>query len=106
MFERGFCDFLECRICDFLEKSTVAELKGFWCDGVIFEAMLGDETALFTAFVGKTGQERYQLFLQLGETSSKLCAEGRSIQPCVPKADQSDAFSVDEARKQIQMCLI
>ena len=67
LFDRNFCDSLEYRLCDLFKSHDDIEVKKFWCDGVIYETMSDDDTACFTAFAGKSGQEKYRLYLQLGD---------------------------------------
>ena len=104
MFEEEFCLFLEFRICELVKQLDDDDLKGYWCDGVRFVALL-DDTACFIAHFGKCGQAKYYLFLQLGEKSRKLLDKGKGIIDCIPSIVDYDNFSVDVARKQIFMDL-
>ncbi len=105
IFERDFCDLIEYQICRFFEQCKRNEIKGYWCDGVIFETMLDQKTACFTAFVGKNGQERFKLFLHLGNISSLLYEQCNSLQSCVPEVDKENTFNVDITRKQMNIYL-
>jgi len=105
--ERDFCDFLEYRICEYLYASIDPKVKGFWCDGVLFDtnelATENKDSIACTAFTGKTGQDEYKLILSLGEKSLELLSKGRDIKSCVPKTIQTDAFRVDTKKKLIQI---
>ena len=102
-FEHDFCVFLEYRICALLNEIKSERLKGFWCDGVIFETMIDEKTALFTAFTGKSGQEKYELFLYLGETSTKLISNSLDIQSCIPETNNAEVFIVDTNKKKLKI---
>jgi hypothetical protein len=102
-FEQSFCDFLEYRICNFFNESEEEHTKGFWCDGVIFETMLNDKTALFTVFTGKSGQVKYNLFLNLGETSLSLIENNSDMQSCIPASYCADTFIIDTDIKRIDI---
>jgi len=103
--EKDFCDFLEFKICDYLRNTNIPLISGFWCDGVIYEIMADNETAFFTAFVGKTGQDKYKLFLKLGKLSKELLSKGLDIKPFLPEPEQTDAFYIDSERKIIRITL-
>jgi len=101
IFERDFCDFLEYRICNLLSGNSAEPIKGFWCDGVIYETMLEDKIALFTVFTGKSGQVKYKLFLHLGEISLSLHSKKTDIRSCIPTSYCADTFTVDIDRKRM-----
>ena len=105
VFSRDFCEFLEYRLCALFQNCSDIEARAFWCDGIIFEKMVSDNTACFTAFAGKSGQEKHSLYLRLGEISLGLYLKGMDLQSCVPDTDQPNAFSVDLSRKSIFLSL-
>ncbi|MCD4695335.1 MAG: hypothetical protein K8S16_03755, partial [Bacteroidales bacterium] len=65
-FNEEFCTKLEFRICSELENSNDTELKGLWCDGILWKPSneiqltkkhVNDKRQIITkAWIGKTGQ--------------------------------------------------
>ena len=103
--EQDFFDFLEYKICEYLNASHLSDIKGFWCDGVVYETMGNNETAICTAYTGSTGQTKYKLLLKLGKKSLSLISKGRDIRTCFPEANQTNAFHIDTQKKIMQIYL-
>ena len=99
--ERDFCDWFEYKICEYLRSSNYSQIRGFWCDGVIYETALEDNIALFTVFTGKTGQSKYQLFLEFGEKSKNFISTGSELKLCFPEFERV-SFYVDIHKKQFE----
>ena len=102
-FNRAFCDFLEYRICEYFRQIEAEELKGFWCDGIVFETMIDNKTALFTAYSGKSGQDKFELLINLGEEFVKRCETSFDVQSCVPNEADTALFTVDTVKKQMYL---
>jgi hypothetical protein len=102
-FDNDFCTFLEYRICTLFDDNTSREIKGFWCDGVIFEIMLDEKTVLFKAYAGKTGQENYKLFLHLSDISAAYVSQGFDIRSYIPKTSSEETITVDTKKKRIDI---
>ena len=91
--EREFCDFMEYWICEYFRRNVTDETIGFWCDGVLFEVLLTKTTALFTAFVGKTGQDKYKLSLHFVE--ALLEDWGNDVKSRLPKPSDYNSLCID-----------
>ena len=62
MLDRDFCELLEYEICNVFKYSDNDQIKGFWCDGVLFNQQNEEYTPKFVndnrqitlrAFIGK-----------------------------------------------------
>jgi hypothetical protein len=108
--EREFCDFLEHRICGYLNDNDNIETKGFWCDGVLFNTgvLTTEEKNIIacTVFAGKTGQDEYKLLLRFGKKSLELLSKGQDIQSCVSELRQVNTFQIDTRKKLMQICTL
>lgn len=93
--DAGFCGRLEYAITASLLSARSAELKGFWCDGVVVE-MPTTDVALVEfdrslelhglAWTGRTGQEEYRLTLRFTAASHRACRRGEDLKPFLPDA--------------------
>ena len=104
-FNEEFCTQLEYRICAELEKSTDLKLKGFWCDGVSWNPIpnnqlskksINDTRQIVTkAWIGKDGQDEYEMIIQLGRNALRRYASGTEIIDCIPGSDTLDWIDID-----------
>lgn len=76
--DKGFCEELEYKICEAFRQLDNENTKGFWCDGIILPESKINYTSKFIndnrklklkAFVGKNGQDEYELTLLFGSKS-------------------------------------
>jgi hypothetical protein len=114
MLDPSFCEILEYKLCDVLSELDNANLKGFWCDGVILseddqhysQKYVNDNRQVkMKAFIGKDGQTIYNLNLMFGSKSLSRYARNLDIIECIPKADYESWFKIDIAKKEIEVCL-
>ncbi len=114
-FNEEFCDYLEYHLGDTFLNSGREDVKGFWCDGVSWfphdEAQLtkkkiNDTKKLITqAWIGKTGQDIYQMTIHFGKYSLRRCAKGKPIIDCIPASDNMEWVEIDISKKTIEIRL-
>ena len=114
MIDQELCDHLEYRIGELLEKSEDAELLGFWCDGVMLlesdhhyvkENVRETGELSLRAFAGKSGQDKYELVLRLGEKALSAYDNGQSLKGYIPDKDEKQCISVDVVKRRITLSL-
>ena len=107
MLDQDFCEFLEFKITRALNNHDDERLKGFWCDGVLLpgneneysKKWVNDKRQIvMTAFVGQTGQDKYELILRFGNKALSKYARGLNLEECVGDGDWLD---VDPVNKKI-----
>jgi hypothetical protein len=54
-----------------------------------------------TAFIGKTGQDKYELTLNFGQKALSKYARGLDILECVPNPQNLNSFMIDTEKHQI-----
>lgn len=110
MIDQDFCDFLEYEICNALAVSDNEQVKGFWCDGVLLptfenyysQKFVNDNRKIITtAFVGKTGQDEYELTVRLGGRSLSKYARGLDISDCVPDFINPHSLDIGTTKKKL-----
>jgi len=113
--EQPFLDLLEFQITRVLSQSDNPLLKGFWCDGVLSPDMdkkkLTDYIQIhrslsLTAFVGKTGQDRYSLTLHFGRKSLSRLSRNLDLEGCLPPESDADSIACDPAQQTIDVFLL
>ena len=93
-FNKEFCTRLEYRICYELEKLTDPELKGFWCDGVLWKPLIenqllkkhvNDKRQIITkAWIGKTGQTEFKAIINFGKKALSKYTKEMDLIECIP----------------------
>lgn len=114
-FNKEFCTRLEYRICHELEKSTDPELKGFWCDGVLWKPLVenqlsqkhvNDKRKIVTkAWIGKTGQTEYKATIHFGKYSLRRYAKGNDLTECIPSDESTEWIEIDTEYKTLDIKL-
>ena len=115
-FNKDFCSKLESRICREFENSKDTELKGFWCDGVLWKPLIenqltkkhvNDKRQIVTkAWIGKTGQTEYQATICFGKMSLSKYAKGIDLTDCIPEEhSQEDWIEIDIVNKTLEIKL-
>ena len=115
MLDQEFCAFLEYEITKALGSSKDEQLKGFWCDGVLLPGAMNEyskmavsdkQQVMMTAFVGQTGQDKYELTLRFGRKALSRYAKNLSLKPCVPSPEDNNWLYIDPTNKEIvvQLC--
>lgn len=113
MVGQDFCSFLEFKICKAFEYSDNEDVKGFWCDGVLFnqaslysKKFINDTRKLtLFAFIGKNGQTEYELTLNFGNKALSRLAKNLDIKACVPNPKKYSFFEIDTKQKKIEIQL-
>ena len=110
MLDNKFCGFLEHEISKAFAKSNNDEVKGFWCDGILLPTFENEYSKKFVndnrkivmiAFVGLSGQEKYELTLKFGNKALSRYARDLDIIECVPNSENYDWFDIDIERQTI-----
>ena len=115
-FNEEFCTKLEYRICSELEKSNDSELKGFWCDGILWKLSnesqlkhthINDKKQIITnAWIGKTGQEKFKTIIHFGEKALKQYAKGTNLTESIPDLEsKTEWIEIDKENKIIEIKL-
>jgi hypothetical protein len=114
MLDHEFCAFLEYEITKALANSTTDKVNHFWCDGVLLPTIEREYSKKFvndnrqivmTAFIGLSGQDKYELTLKFGNKSLSKYARGLDISECVPNPENSDWFDIDIEKQKISIQL-
>lgn len=112
MINQDFCDFLEYELCDAFAFSDNELVKGFWCDGVLLPSFKNHYSQKFVndnrkitmiAFVGKKGEDEYELTINLGSSALSKYARGLDISDCVPDFKKPHSFDIDTLKKKLTM---
>ncbi len=110
MLDQDFCAYLEYELTKALANSPEPHLKSLWCDGILapeFDHEYGKKfvndkrEVVMLAFLGKKGQEEYELTLRFGRMALSRFARDLEIASCVPSPDASDWFDVDVEKRKI-----
>jgi hypothetical protein len=114
MIDKLFCDFLEYKICELFNDFYNEETQGFWCDGIVMthadysytKKSVNDNRKMnFLAFVGKDGQQEYEMTLKLGNRAFSRFARGLDIKDCFPTSENRSFFSINTISKKIEISL-
>jgi len=107
MLDNEFCEILEHKISKVFTNSTSEKVKHFWCDGVLLPTFENDYSKKFvndnrkiimTAFIGLSGQDKYELTLNFGNTALSKYARDLQISDCIPSPDNTNWFDIDVER--------
>lgn len=110
MLDNEFCEFLEYEISKAFVYSTNEQVKNFWCDGILLPAFENEYSKKFvndnrkiimTAFIGLSGQEKYELTLKFGNKALSNYARDLEISECLPSSENNNWFDIDIERKKI-----
>ena len=114
MLDNEFCSFLEHEISKAFANSNNDRVKHFWCDGVLLPTFENEYSKKFvndnrqiimTAFMGLSGQDKYELTLKFGNKSLSKYARDLDISECVPNPENSNWFDIDTERQKISIQL-
>ncbi|MDC0257203.1 hypothetical protein OAK35_00520 [Crocinitomicaceae bacterium] len=106
---------LEFRISGELYNTDDDALKGFWCDGLFAPIQTSEEAEHYvnhlrkmqlTAWLGKTGQDRYEALLHFGPKAQSLFARNLPIEDSIPDYENDGPwFEIDPVKKTIEIQL-
>jgi hypothetical protein len=114
MIDIEFCDLLEIKIEGALANSDKEPVKYYCCDGVLLPTfeheyspkyVNDNRQIVMTAFVGRDGQDKYELTLCFGRKALSRYARGLDIAECVPDPESSDWFEIDITERKIWVFL-
>ncbi len=110
-----FCLHLEYRLCDTFKNSHQKVIGGLWCDGVsarsfndpqLTKKHVNDTRKIETwAYIGKDGQDIYQMTIKFGTYSLRRYAIGESLIDCIPSEETMDWIDIDINEKTIELRL-
>ena len=109
-----FFEFLEYEISEAFPNSTNERVKHFWCDGILLPTFENEYSKKFvsdnkqivmTAFMGLSGQDKYELTLKFGNIALSKYARSLNISECLPKPENSNWFDIDIERQKISIQL-
>lgn len=112
-FNQEFCEYLE-RKLDFDHLGN-ERVKGFWCDGIdhfpsdiksLLKSIL-EKTKVIktTAWIGKDGQDIYEMEIFFGENSLKNYQQNSSLIDCIPVENYKDWIEINPDSKTIKVKL-
>jgi hypothetical protein len=114
MINQDFCDYLEYELTKAFRHSDDEKVKGFWCDGVVLpsneqdyspKAVNDRRQIVTTAYIGKTGQDPYELTIQFGNQALSRYARGLDIISCVPDPQYPAWMDIDVAKQRLSIQL-
>jgi len=114
MLDKEFCEFLEYEISKAFANSTNDQIKRFWCDGILLPTFQNEYSKKFvtdnrqivmTAFIGLSGQDKYELTLKFGNKALSKYVKGLEISECVPNPKNNNWFDIDIERRRISIQL-
>ena len=115
MINKDFCELLEYKITNAFENSADAELKAYWCDGILLPTfdfqysskyVNDNRQVTFSAFIGVDGQDEYNVSLLFGKKSLSKYARGLDISDCIPDFIESESFKIDKLKKRVWIQLL
>jgi hypothetical protein len=114
MLDNEFCEFLEYEILKAFANSTNDKVKHFWCDGILLPTFENEYSKKFvndnrqiimTAYMGLSGQDKYELTLKFGNKALRKYARDLDISECVPNSEKSNWFDIDIEKQKISIQL-
>jgi len=114
MLNNDFCDFLERQLSKAFANSSIDSIKNFWCDGILpptFENQYSkkfvndNRKVVMTAFVGVSGQDKYELTLNFGSKSLSKYQRDLELFECVPNPEKANWFDINIEQKKITILL-
>lgn len=114
MIDKLFCEFLEYQICEFFKRFYNEQTRGFWCDGVVTpdadylytkKSIEDSRSMYFIAFVGKDGQQKYDVTLMLGNKALSLLIRGLDIKQCFSIIENPKFCKIDTILMKIEIRL-
>lgn len=109
-FNQEFCEFLEYHLCDTFRNSEQKEIRRLWCDGIVWnhssKKFVNDKRAISTmAWVGKDGQDEFEMKIKFGKYSLRRYAKGTGIIDCIPDSNSMDWIEIDINEQWIEIQL-
>jgi hypothetical protein len=112
---KDFCLHLEYHLCATFKNSHQEVIGGLWCDGVswltyndpqLTKKHVNDTRKIETwAYIGKDGQDIYQMTIRFGKYSLGRYAKEKSLIDCSPSEESMDWIDIDINKKTIELRL-
>lgn len=113
-FNDDFCLSLEYHLSRAFNNSGDSKLRWFWCDGVkrpsdewelAWERINQSKKIETKAWIGATGQDVYNITINLGPESLSRYAEGQSLKECLPDEHSFEWVTIDVDLMTVQLQL-
>jgi hypothetical protein len=119
-FNEDFCTYLEFYLTEIFANSVDQELQSFWCDGVSwapyhnhkvnheylsYQNVSEKHKIVTTAWIGTTGQDLYEMTIELGENALERYKNEKSMIDCIPDKEVTDWIDIDPEGKTIKIRL-
>lgn len=115
-FDENFCVYLEFHLTESFDYCSETDLNGFWCDGVackpFFDRYLTrdnfvtEKKIVTESWMGKTGQDKYEMTINFGKNSYLACLEGQDLKEFIPNFERTDWYLIDLEDQKIQIDLL
>ncbi|MDJ1473804.1 hypothetical protein QNI19_38380 [Cytophagaceae bacterium DM2B3-1] len=120
-FDENFCVYLEFHLTAAFELCEDEILRSFWCDGVAakpwykeednlnyvgYDAIQKNRKIVTDAWLGSSGQERYEMTIFLGEMALAKHKAGEDLIACVPDLDNTEWIYIDPDNRVIEITLL
>jgi hypothetical protein len=115
MLNKGFYEHLAFTITKLLEQSNDPAVKGFWCDGIVetmhevsySKKFINDNRKIILkVFIGKTGQDEYELVLHFGPQALSKHARDLDLADCIPHVYDENLFFIDTNIRKLEILLL
>ena len=114
-FNEEFCIQLEYHLCRTFERADLRDIKCLWCDGIssapflekqlTIDSVLRTHEIVSTAWIGKAGQDEYEMTIHFGEHALICYENGSSLVDCIPGPDTMDWIEIDTEKHTIEIAL-
>lgn len=114
LIDRSFYEQLEYKICEAFRQLDNENTKGFWCDGILQSENENNYTSKFIndnrkinlkAFIGKDGQDEYELTLHFGSKSLSKVSRQLDFINNFPNSDLETQINIDTENRKIEIQL-
>ena len=114
LIDRSFYEQLEYKICEAFRQLDNENTKGFWCDGILQSENENNYTSKFIndnrrinlkAFIGKDGQDEYELILHFGSNSLSKVARHLAFIDTFPIDNIDTKFNINIEQRKIEIQL-
>lgn len=111
---QSFFENLEFHLSGALKNSADKALRWFWCDGIMPpedmtqlcpENLRKTQRIITKACIGQSGQDIYDLYINLGPIALQNCIEQPDWNDCLPSNDSTDWFTISSEERWIELCL-
>ena len=109
-YNEEFLIQLEYHVGAVLANCADINLRGFWCDGIEFDQYskkyINDHRAIVTtAYIGKDGQDKYEMTLNFGKYSLRRIARYSDLSECLPDVNDTAWIDIDPNARVIELFL-